>query len=174
MALVKGLGRSRCSTLSGKLVQVLTDSAIREYVRRSVADALGELGAADAVEPLMEIWRSSSEDRLRERALLALARIGTPGAWDVVLGALPDRNVDRTIRRNLADSLRPVDDADVNERLLDAALSKLNETDIPAAFLAIVARFSSSTGRIVYPEDASLAPIEYSWSHLGPCGKGVS
>ena len=170
VALLKGLGQNRQASLAEELTQALTDTGIREYVRRSVIDALGCTGGEAAYEPLLALWQSSSEQKLRERALLGLGTLGTPSALRFVLDALADGSIDRTVRRNLADTLRPGSDQKENEQILELIIGRLRQTDMQASYLAAVARFASAVGRSVYPEDVGMPAIEYAWSRFGPCG----
>jgi HEAT repeat protein len=57
----------------------------------AAADALGEVGAANAVDGLAEVVRAHDDARCRESAVAALGAIGGDGGLDAVLVALHDK-----------------------------------------------------------------------------------
>jgi HEAT repeat protein len=59
-------------------------------VRYMVALSLGRLGAEEAVEPLMELYRGDPELMPRQAAVAALGELGDTRATDVLLEALTD------------------------------------------------------------------------------------
>lgn len=165
-AIIQNLGGSRSCALTGPLLGMLGDRSVLEYVRRAAVDALGALGDPEAVPPLLDLWRTAQTDqRIRARALVALGRIGTEHALREVMGELVNRSIDRNLRRACAEVLRPCGTAFDGE-VLERACRWMAETDIPAALLTVIARFSAETEKTVYPEDVGMAPIEYPWACL--------
>ena len=168
VAVMKGLGQSTDPDLVGPIADILGDSGIREYVRRAAADALGALGVAGAVPVLLEFLRTSGEEpKLGERILLALARTGTGDTVDAVLATLWDKEADRTIRRGLAEALRPGGEND--QRVLASACEHITDTDIQASAHMLLIRFSGALGQLIFPEDVGMNAIEYSWASEGSC-----
>ncbi|MBM4359190.1 MAG: HEAT repeat domain-containing protein [Deltaproteobacteria bacterium] len=104
-----------------------------ESVRRRARATLASLGFPHAIDPLVRLYRESSESATREAVLAALLRIDLPEAADVLVGALrhgtdeersailtaaePGRN--RALSRRLAASL---DELPPAERKLVARL----------------------------------------------------
>ena len=93
----------------------------RWYVVRNVALVLGELREPGAVRPLARVLLAADE-RVREAAAQALARIDTPPATHALLGALRDESVG--VRRIAAHALRrapehrvPIGVAQITSRL---------------------------------------------------------
>lgn len=104
-------------------------------VRLAAAQALGEIGAPEAVDPLLRAL-GATDDRLRRAAIVALARIGDRRAVDPFIALLADPQACAyairglvTLRANrAADALLAVRDADPqNRRLAIQALVALNE-----------------------------------------------
>jgi len=166
-AIVEGIGESHAHALTKPLLALLNDPGVLEYVRRAVADALGSLGNPDAVSPLRELWRAAqAEPRVRQRALLALGRIGTEAALREVVGELARRDLDRSLRRSLAETLRP-SGTNADAEVLAQACRWLGQTDVPGAMLTVIARFSAEAGKTIYPEDLGMQPVEYAWARQG-------
>jgi len=76
-------------------------------VRRDAAAALGEIGDADAVEPLMAALEDDSAS-VRIAVIAALGRIGDPAAVEPLMAAIRSQAVD--IRKAAADSLGQIGD----------------------------------------------------------------
>src|ERR1039458_7061558 len=77
--LIKALDYHRGKTLTQKIVDV----------RKAAASALGEIGDARAVEPLIAAFTRGNHDVIRKVAGEALAQIGTP-AVEPLIAVLKD------------------------------------------------------------------------------------
>lgn len=71
------------------LIHMLGDA--RWYVARNAADLLGEMQAAEAETPLVEMLKHD-DDRVRRAAATALAKLGTPKAVQALQDALRDNS----------------------------------------------------------------------------------
>jgi HEAT repeat protein len=64
----------------------------KDKLRWSAVDALGNLRASDAVEPLKNLAINDANPQIREAALAALNKIGDVSAWETMLQALYDKD----------------------------------------------------------------------------------
>ena len=94
-----------------------------EFVRSKAAGALGQIGAHEAVEPLIAALKDKSRD-VRKAAAGALAQIGDPAAVDPLIAALDD--VNEAVRIQAAQALARIGDA----RAVDALSALLNDRDV--------------------------------------------
>ena len=169
VAILEGLGENRSVQLIDRLLEMLGDAGLLEYVKRAVVDALGVIGDPAAVPALAGLWGNGSPtSRLGARAALALGRLGAVPALLEAVKILGNLNVDKVLRRSLADALQPSGTA-IDSAVLDQLCMWLPGTDTPGALLTVIARFATETGRSICPEDIGLKPIRYSWAEPGAC-----
>ena len=94
-----------------------------EYVRQHVAQILGELGDANAVESLIEVLKDKEETgRVRGYAAKALESIGDAKAVEPLIEVLDNNNI--YVRRDVAEALRKIGDARAVEPLIAALKDK--------------------------------------------------
>jgi HEAT repeat protein len=84
------------------------------YVVRNIAFVLGRIGDASVV-PHLARWARHDDERVRIEVARALARVHAPGASDVLLGLLDDRDV--RVRQCAVWSLSALEDRTVLPRL---------------------------------------------------------
>jgi HEAT repeat protein len=85
------------------------------YVRRSVAEALGEIGDARAVDALIEALKDE-DSVIRIRVAEALGKIGDKKAVDALIEALKDQN--RYVRESIIKALGKIGDAKAIDTLI--------------------------------------------------------
>ncbi len=114
----KVLGQTGSPLAVSKLLAHLHDPDSR--VTRAAAEALGELGDASAAQPLFNLVNDETTYyRLREAALLAIAKIDPPGLADMLFTLLAERDLD--LRRMVINAVNGVPEAEQVHALLDAA-----------------------------------------------------
>ena len=90
-------------------------------VRWAAVDALGELRAPAALERLSTVARKDKNPQIREVAIAALAKIGSPAALDTVVAALSD--ADKRVSDQALRSLLQL--ADLDGKLYAKAVERL-------------------------------------------------
>lgn len=129
--MVRVLGRAA----DGAHVEILIDTLVREseIMQAAAAEALGWIGDARAISPLM-LFLKDGNDALREIAVEALGRIGDPRVVDALIGMLGDPS--EWVRRAAAVALGELGDSKAMDRLSEA-MRDPNEVVQDAAFEAI-------------------------------------
>ncbi len=89
------------------LVRLLTDTEAR--VRRRAALAIGRVGLAEGIQPLLPILTSDPEDEVRQMAAFALGVIGDARAKDALVTALGDQSP--LVQGSAAEALGLIGDA---------------------------------------------------------------
>jgi cellulose synthase operon protein C len=146
LAVVQALGKLGDARAASALVLALRDT--QGSVRVAALVALGQLRASEATAPIAALLVDQQDEEVREAALRALARIGTPEALQALLKALetddPDRE-DSPVRAALHDVGRPVVARLVeclvgqpSATLADSCALALGELEVPEAPAAIV------------------------------------
>lgn len=130
--IVRMLGRTGDPRLVDGLVEALLDAA--PMMRGAAIEALGWIGDARAVTPLLGLLGPETENSLRELAIEALGRIGDPRALPPILQALT--HADEWVRRAAAEALGELGDRSAIEPL-SAALSDHSALVQDAAFEAL-------------------------------------
>lgn len=125
------LGRTATNDRVDMLIDILLHGS--PVIQGAAAEALGYLGAADGVNPLL-IFLHDQRDELREIAAEALGRIGDARAFDAVLPLLNDES--EWVRRAAAVALGDLGDRRAVEPL-SAALQDENTVVVDAAFDAL-------------------------------------
>lgn len=129
--LVRLLGRTATTDLTDLLIDILLHGS--PTIQGAAAEALGYVGGADAVNPLL-IFVHDSSDELREIAAEALGRIGDPRAFEPLLALLQDEN--EWVRRAAVVAL-----GDLGDRRAIEPISTALQDDTPvvqdAAFEAL-------------------------------------
>jgi HEAT repeat protein len=115
------------------LLEMLADPD--HALRRFAATALGWLGDARAIGPLIEALQGDGQSEVRKQAVVALDKIGDPGAVEALLDAVYDDHP--TVRWYAVRALPQFNDTRAIEPLIDA-LRQGNE-DISAAAIAALA-----------------------------------
>lgn len=103
------------------LLAALAD--LDQMVLDNVIFALGELGDARAVYPLIRLVRTGGSERLRKSAAKALGLLGNPDAIDALVVALSDK--DFKVRKSAARSLGQIGD----ERAAPALAAAVDDPD---------------------------------------------
>lgn len=88
----------------------------RWNVRRAAAEALGQSGAAEAVQPLAELLEREEWKMVRLTAVEALGRLGDPRGVPALVEALQD--LDRDVRQAAAEALGKIGDPQAAKPLL--------------------------------------------------------
>ncbi len=122
--LIKALGDEDANAVaawwgsaSGAAATVGRPPPPRVPVRESAAGALGKIGDARAVEPLIKALRDDNED-VCSSAAEALGQIGDARAVEPLINALRDNK--RWVRQHAADALGQIGDARAVEPLINA------------------------------------------------------
>lgn len=87
------------------LIEALNDSDSSGSVHQKVVEALGQIGDARAVEPLIGVL-NHRDWHVREAAVEALGKIGNARAINPLMAALNDS--DRSVRSSAAQALKPM------------------------------------------------------------------
>jgi HEAT repeat protein len=102
------LGMIGDASATAALVERLADP--HEQVRASAAEALGRLGGARALQPLVDRALRDPTPHVRSEAAAALGRLGEVAAIDALAAALDDPNYDTRIRAlEAVETIRPAD-----------------------------------------------------------------
>ena len=133
---VDALARTEAGTPS--LLRALNDT--RWFVVRHAASALGELQVADAEGPLNELLQHG-EERVRKAATIALMRLGTPRALEMIQRALTD-SVPQT-RIQAAAALAARKDVRTTSPHLLRALDGEKDDSVQSAFLMALGRLAT-------------------------------
>jgi HEAT repeat protein len=110
MTAFEAIGRARDPRALGPLLDFVSNPENRDARRSLAADALGELGDAQAIAPLLQVVDGASEVRSFELALsavIALAKLGDHSRAAVPLG-LSAHTKDPSIRPRVAQALQYV------------------------------------------------------------------
>ena len=121
------------------LIRMLGDS--RWFVVRNAAELLGELGATQAEEALVDLLRHT-DDRVRRSAANALVRIGTPAALKRVYEAMNDSSPE--VRMQVAAGIASRKDSRASQTLI-RAIEDEQDADVQLAVIAAL-------GRVATPE----------------------
>ena len=132
--IVRMLGRTGDPRLVDGLVKVLLELDAAPMMRGAAIEALGWIGDARAVTPLLALLNPETENSLRELAIEALGRIGDPRALLPILDALT--HADEWVRRAAAEASGELGDRSAIEPL-SAALSDHSALVQDAAFDAL-------------------------------------
>ncbi|HET9727342.1 MAG TPA: M1 family aminopeptidase, partial [Gemmatimonadales bacterium] len=122
------------------------DAAARDtsaQVREAAVAALGQVGGADALEPVRRAWQADSSDQVRAAALVALARLNVPDARAAILEGLHTPSY-RDAIQNAAITLA-VHRAD--PELVAAIGRELGSQPLPAAALAALTAQGDTAAR---------------------------
>ena len=133
---VDALARTEAGTPS--LLRALDDS--RWFVVRHAAAALGDLQVADAEGPLNDLLQHA-EERVRKAATVALMRLGTPRALEMIQRALTDP-VPQT-RIQAAAALAARKDVRTSTPQLLRALDGEKDDAVQSAFLMALGRLAT-------------------------------
>jgi HEAT repeat protein len=94
---IQALGRLKASEAEGFLLETMNDQNQSQLLRESAADALGRIGAVDAIPALWTILDSDPDRVMRFKAVQALVILGDESARDrvpEVLGAFTERELE--------------------------------------------------------------------------------
>ena len=133
---VDALARTEAGTPS--LLRALNDT--RWFVVRHAAAALGELQVADAEGPLNELLQHG-EERVRKAATVALMRLGTPRALEMIQRALTDPLPQTRIQAAAALTARK--DVRTTSPHLLRALDGEKDDAVQSAFLMALGRLAT-------------------------------
>jgi HEAT repeat protein len=133
---VDALARTEAGTPS--LLRALNDP--RWFVVRHAAAALGELQVADAEAPLNELLQHG-EERVRKAATVALMRLGTPRALEMIQRALTDPLPQTRIQAAAALAARK--DVRTTSPYLLKALEGEKDDAVQSAFLMALGRLAT-------------------------------
>jgi HEAT repeat protein len=101
MAIIPALGRLKDESAVPLLLEALNNRADDWLAREAAAQALGEIGSAEAAPALIRAaWMADT----RNAAIIALAKIGDPGSVDVLLSAFSEPE-DPKVREAAAEGL---------------------------------------------------------------------
>jgi HEAT repeat protein/energy-coupling factor transporter ATP-binding protein EcfA2 len=137
-----------------ELISILKNQDSR--IRLQVIIALGEIGSEDALDALKNILsgRSQRDESLFRDTAMALVKIGTNRAFDVLLFALKADNID--VRVQVAEALGELNNPynieglsfaleDVNEMVRSKAAFALGQIGDPSAFNALKFAYNHET-----------------------------
>ena len=164
--MVEEIGLENISEFPGWL-EPFEEGGVDEGVRRHAAGALGKIGDARAVEPLIGVL-SDDDENVRWRAAEALGKIGDKRAVEPLIGVLGDE--DEYVRSSAAEALGVIGDVRAVEPLIKAlgdensgvrqhaarALVKITEANIKGKEKENILRFLESDDPAMVLMGASL------------------
>ncbi len=122
-------------------------------VRKAAAEAIGQIGDAQAVEPLVAALKDE-ENSVRRAAVMALGRIGDAQAVEPLVTALKDK--DLSVRTRAVEALGRIADVRVVEALLAAFKAKYDAQQAEEKALTRIINAKSAQSLGVWPRDEDL------------------